>query len=551
MITFIIVSILVALVLLSQIRRVRFKKYEKLEANIFNKWGKQKNEYFNFYLISQYFDKTQNKNSAFQIVGDKQIDDLDFEELFKYVDRTTSKIGQQYLYYKLRTIFDKNRLGNTEKLVKLFSDDSNIRLTCQLSLSRLNSFKAYYFESLINDKQIEKPKYLRYIYYLFFLSLASIVLSFFYKSFLIIVLVIFSVNLFFHYKNKENVTQYVNIVDQLKISIEVAEKMIDIKEIKSHFSNLSFLEKVNNIKSKINFIGFEKSMINSDAGLLFWFIFEVLKVLFNLELIIFYRFIDSVVEEKESIDDLFRFIGEIDSSISIASVKSGNIATCKPQFNNNNQLVVKDIIHPLIKDCVPNSLDLNSKSMLLTGSNMSGKTSFIKSIAVNSLLAQTLNFCFAKEYIAPFFKIYSSINTTDNLLENTSYYLREVAILKQFIGESDMPHNCLFIIDEIFKGTNTIERIAAGSAILDYLNKSQNFIFVSTHDIELTELLEDKNYDLYHFNEKIECNNLYFDYKLKKGKVTTRNAIKILEIKDYPQKITNDVRRILNDLSSL
>ncbi len=264
-----------------------------------------------------------------------------------------------------------------------------------------------------------------------------------------------------------------------------------------------------------------------------------------MELLIFYSFIDSVVKEKESIDDLFRFIGEIDSSISIASVKSGDITTCKPQFNDSNEFVVKDIIHPLIKDCVPNSVNLNKKSMLLTGSNMSGKTSFIKNIAVNSLLAQTLNFCFAKEYIAPFFKIYSSINTTDNLLESTSYYLREVSILKQFIEESDKPYNCLFIIDEIFKGTNTIERIAAGSVILNYLNKSHNFIFVSTHDIELTELLKDKDFDLYHFNEKIKDSNLYFDYKLKSGKVTTRNAIRILEIEGYPSKITREAKERL------
>ena len=78
-----------------------------------------------------------------------------------------------------------------------------------------------------------------------------------------------------------------------------------------------------------------------------------------------------------------------------------------------------------------------------------------------------------------------------------------------------MKESCLFVLDEIFKGTNTIERISGGKAILSFLNKANHVVLVSTHDIELTELLEKDHYKLYHFSEQIENENLFFDHKLK------------------------------------
>ena len=95
------------------------------------------------------------------------------------------------------------------------------------------------------------------------------------------------------------------------------------------------------------------------------------------------------------------------------------------------------------------------------------------------------------------------------------------------------------MIDELFKGTNTIERVAGAKAVLSYLNKNKNIVYASTHDIELAELLKNE-FDLYHFTETIENDKLIFDYKLKPGKLTTRNAIKILELNGYPNEIIKE-----------
>lgn len=104
-------------------------------------------------------------------------------------------------------------------------------------------------------------------------------------------------------------------------------------------------------------------------------------------------------------------------------------------------------------------------------------------------------------------------------------------------------------MDELFKGTNTLERISGGKAILSYLNKTNHIVMVSTHDIELVELLANEHYSLHHFAEHIENNELSFDYTLKEGPLTTRNAIKILELYKYPPEIIADANKTVESLS--
>lgn len=334
----------------------------------------------------------------------------------------------------------------------------------------------------------------------------------------------------------------ISAVGQLTKALKVSKELSSFNEIKQHFSDLSFIKPVSKIQNKTEFVAFENQLTNEYA-LLFWLLIELLKIQFMIEYIVFYNFIDAISKEKENIDKLFQFIGEIDAAISVASLKSDTLEYCNPKFTSEKLIYTKEIKHPLIKNCIANDINLSEKSLLLTGSNMSGKTTFIRTIAINSILAQTLNICFAKEFVAPFIKVYSSIRISDDLLDDTSYYLKEVLIIKELIEASNDEHPCLFILDEIFKGTNTVERISGGKAILSFLNKKNHIVLVSTHDIELTDLLVKENYELFHFSEFIENEQLIFDHKLKEGKLKTRNAIKILELYKYPTKIIADARK--------
>jgi len=135
-------------------------------------------------------------------------------------------------------------------------------------------------------------------------------------------------------------------------------------------------------------------------------------------------------------------------------------------------------------------------------------------------------------------------------MNDKSYYFEEVLTIKEMIQRSQMPGCNLFLLDENFKGTNTIERISAGRAVLSYLNNADNIVFVSTHDIELAELLQE-TYELYHFSEQVDNNTVDFDFKLKEGKLKNRNAIRILEINEYPEQIIAEAIKLSKDLDKI
>ena len=132
----------------------------------------------------------------------------------------------------------------------------------------------------------------------------------------------------------------------------------------------------------------------------------------------------------------------------------------------NNKIVANQIYHPLIIDCVPNSISVVHKSILLTGSNMSGKTTFIRTIGLNIITGLTINTCFAESMTIPRTRVYSAIRMSDDLMNDKSYYFEEVLTIKEMIQKASNAKPNIFLLDEIFKGTNTIERISAGKAVL-------------------------------------------------------------------------------------
>ena len=192
---------------------------------------------------------------------------------------------------------------------------------------------------------------------------------------------------------------------------------------------------------------------------------------------------------------------------------------------------------------VLNHIDLNVKPgsiMGLMGENGAGKSTFLKTIAINALLSQTIYTSTSKEYNAPFYRIYSSMALRDDLNAQNSYYIVEIKSLKRILDavDKDDKRPVLCFVDEVLRGTNTVERIAASSEILKSLRYKNVLVFAATHDIELTYLLE-KYYDNYHFQEKVTDDEVIFDFKLYSGPATTRNAIKLLKTIGYNSDIIN------------
>lgn len=501
----------------------------------------------NFDLVSRYFyNNAQEETAAFQTIDAETAADLDLNAVFERIDRTTSRVGQQYLYARLRTLRGQEEAEAFGRDVAWFADAPECEMRCKRHLAQLSSEDAYDLQNLIFDTPA-RVAHIRAVYLLAGAAVLSLAAAFFHPLFLLLFGALFAVNTYIHYSNKINISLYTSAVRQLSRALHTGRALAD-EAVPGAGQVRSALDETAEVARRSRVVTTQGDSTN-ELAVVFWLLFELVKSAFNIEVILFHRFTGSISEHREAIHTLFRFIGRTDAAISVGHLRKER-TTCRPQFTDGKYLCAEEVLHPLIEQCVPNTLLLDGTGLLLTGSNMSGKTTFIRTLMLNALMAETLDTCFAAAYTAPYMRLFSAIRIADDVNEGTSYYLQEVLTVKRHIEAADGAVPCLFALDELFKGTNTTERIAAGKAVLARLNRGPHIVLVSTHDIELAELLHDDGYELHHFREEVADGRLIFDYRLHAGPLTTRNAIRILELYDYPPELIAEAyavqRRLLD-----
>lgn len=543
MVYVILTLILVAAVILV-LRYQSIAKQKELERKIHEAWGRQKKETPNFNLIGKY--AAEVGSNRFHRLSGQTVTDMDFYDLFGFIDRTTSRVGQQYLFNKvIHPDNDPKSLKQLNDTADFFTDNSSLRVEIQRELSRLHTFHAYYIPHLLRTNLLVRPSWLKYVNVSIAITVLLLALSIVYPVFLIALILPVAVNMLIHYWNKENIYQFILSFPQLNILIDVCSK-VSGKHIR--FADKSLEECISNLRPFQQKMGLIASAneggIMNELGQVATYFIELLKAIFLIEVVTLFDLIEQLETKRESILLLFAYAGEIDVSLSVASLRAGELKTCRPTIlPAEKKLSARNVYHPLITNCVKNDIVIHSRSVLITGSNMSGKSTFLRTMILNSILAQTLYTCFADEFSTPILKQFSSIRIDDSVLEGTSYYFEEVNTMATLVNEVASPNQNLFILDEVFRGTNMVERIASAKAILSYLNQNNNLVMVSTHDIELSKLLEEE-YELYHFVETLDGKSFHFDHKLKPGPLRTRNAIRILEMSNYPETIIHEAKQI-------
>ncbi len=201
----------------------------------------------------------------------------------------------------------------------------------------------------------------------------------------------------------------------------------------------------------------------------------------------------------------------------------------------------KSVGHPLIssQQRVENSLGFHElgQVLLVTGSNMSGKSTFLRTIGLNICLAQAGAPVCAQSFFWAWLRIFCCIRVTDSLAEGLSYFYAEVKRLKVIldaIHETD-GHPVLFLIDEIYKGTNNRERLGGSKAFIQALQRGNGLGLLSTHDLELAQLeTNGSQVSNVHFQETVDKGKLQFDYQLKPGPCPTTNALRIMAQEGLP-----------------
>lgn len=510
-------------------------------------WAKPVERYRNFDFISFYHNAVS-KSAGQEVIDDKTWNDLEMEKLFSYMDRTTSSIGQQYLFNTLR-VYEKDPadLKKRLSLISYMRENATSREELQLKLDGLNNTKSYFITSLIFGKLPDRPGLYFLIYLLPLAMLLSLFLIPFNNQFLLFAIVIGVINIIVEQVYSKNFYRYyagfsaLNNLLNCAISISGMKGARELPQTGFLLKNRHILKR---LRKKIGFLAVDRSGGNEFIRMMI----EYLNLVFLYDLVAFLRSLKYLESQKSIIQDTFESIAELDAAISVASFLDEVPSFAVPEFRDNREITLLDVYHPLIPNAVDNSISGIRKSVLITGSNMAGKTTFIKTVGINFILAQTLNICLAKKAVIPRLIVKSAIRREDNLEESKSYYFVEIERLLSFIELSNNGLKYLFLIDEIFRGTNTVERLSSSTAVLRYLNK-ENFSFVTTHDIELQELLGN-TYRIFHFSEQVADHKFYFDYKIKEGTTFSGNAIKLLELKGYPAEIIKDagsVKDILLD----
>lgn len=233
-------------------------------------------------------------------------------------------------------------------------------------------------------------------------------------------------------------------------------------------------------------------------------------------------------EYSDSVECWFHTLGELESLMSFANLPRVCNNMSLPTFTEENNIIEAiNMGHPLITNDrrICNDFNLDNNIYIISGSNMSGKTTFMRTVGINMVLACAGSYVCANSMSVSKMKIITSMRIRDDLNEGISTFYAELKRIKKIIDKSHNNPNTLFLIDEIFRGTNSVDRLKGAEGVLKELCKSHVSGMITTHDLEVCNLeYENPNIVNYSFNEHYIDDEIYFDYKLKNGRSLTTNA---------------------------
>lgn len=526
-------------------RNAKKKMYYKLLAS-FGQLPKNDYSYEEYESISHFFKNTLKDGEDY--IDDITWNDLDMDKIFMMIDNTHSSVGRDVLYKLLRKpVTDKAELEKREQLIEYFDTHEKERTRIMMYFAEMGFVRKISISDYMKNLFELKAGSNVFHYMMWVCIIIAVLYTFFVEPITGVMLIIAAcgMSIITYYKLKSRIDSYFECVRQIVTMVDAAKKIkaLNIDELSEY--NDFFDETIHRFAG-IMHGSFVVTSAKQNNGSIGDVIMEYVKMFTHIDLIKFNSILKNFNRNYEHVTKMMDTLGFIEAMISVASFRHLLPYMCTPEFTDGGRMKIKDVYHLALNSPVANSLD-ESKPVLITGSNASGKSTFLKSVAINALLAQTVNTCPAEEYSAPFYRIYSSMALADNIEAGESYYIVEIKSLKRIVDAAGKPGaKILCFIDEVLRGTNTVERIAASSEILKNLASNGVMCFAATHDIELTHILEDY-YSNYHFTEEVEDDNVVFSYVMQNGRATSRNAIKLLKIIGYDNAIIDNSKRRADD----
>jgi hypothetical protein len=490
--------------------------------------------------------------------GSDRIDELTWsdtgmEDIFLQMDNCLCAPGEEYLYKKLHDVSSSDdELLNTDSIVSELYKDEDLRVSLGSSLCELGFVKdktlPEYLEHIVSSDKFLNPYFHILADFYFIAVMVVLIFKPVIGAVLLVVLILVQISSYFSLRRSaEERLSGITMIMRLSCMDKSLPKGKNGETGRLIDELSKDLSAINNKKFLSAFV--LSSGPNSGNGLISMLL-TYINLLFHFDLIASAFLLSGIKKDRDKILSAYDKTGFLDMCLAVASYrafleKKGSY--CTPVFTEDAVISIKEGFNPLIDKPVANDA-FTMGGVLITGSNASGKSTYMRMIAVNAILAQTVATCCAIEYRASHFRIYSSIAVNDSILKGESYFMAEIKSLKRIVdAASSEGRPVICFIDEILRGTNTSERIAAACAVLKYLSDLNVITFAATHDIELTTLISDK-YENVHFSENITQDDVTFTYVLEKGPTKSRNAIALLKKNGFPASVIAESEKLCGEL---
>jgi len=510
------------------------------------RWGHPTNRPRDMGSISRFHLATIDSIAPAGTIDERTWTDLNMDDVFARLDRTESVVGQQVLYARLRAAPVGRHLGAFEALTTRMQEDFAAREIAQIALARLANPAGYDLIDLGTPGILETEAWhVVFPILAAAMAVAVVALPFFPVAIFVIAggSVVSLVIRGAVAPSLRTVAGAFRQVGPLLLAADGIETLNrpDLAPLVGRLH--SDVQELSQLRRIAGWVG--RDATGAAAGSIAGMAIEYLNLVFCLDANALFFGARQLRRRSQYLLNVITAVGEVDAALAIASYRTGTAGWTRPTLRSAGApLRIVGVRHPLVPNAIPNSIDLAPPhGVIVTGSNMSGKSTFLRTVGVTAVLAQTINTCLADEYDGPAFVVRSCIGRSDDLTSGKSYYLVEVESVLSLVQAARTPAAHLMLFDELFRGTNAVERIAAGEAVLAALiardpdgSTTPHVVIAATHDQELVDLLAG-TYAAYHFTDRMDANGLTFDFRLQPGAATTRNAIALLELRGAPSNL--------------
>jgi len=469
--------------------------------------------------------------------------DLNMDDVYAEMEETLTAQGDEALYYSLHNpIFEPEKLHKRSAAVKALTDQPQERERLRENLKKTGRLRYDFRRSIQEDFHLSaRDKFLYRLGSLALLLLAALMIATKNWNIILLLLIVILFNGGLHYKFSK---KYEAQIDTLAYTYKLLN-FCRLYQKNAFFQEYGLAEYYPPLRQTHKDISFIFQLESLD------FLAEYLNILFLFKERRYVSIAKKLAPKADLLFRLYEITGQMDMHQAMSLFFEENTKSiCTPVFVAPTEKLIrfKQLIHPLLSAPVANDLDIKT-SLVITGSNMSGKSTFLRTLGVNVLLAQTWNFAYAAEMTLCPLHIITSISLQDSIAEGKSYFLQEADAIRRMLELSGRSYRTLFLIDEIFKGTNPVERIASAAEICLALDAANTLGAVATHDLQLIPQIP--GYTPYYFTENVTKEDLSFDYKIHPGITSTRNAVKILEYLHYDPALIEKINRRIARMEKL